>query len=95
MIAHLAFRLLGLERLGAYSDLENHRSHAALTRLGFVREGVLRRWHRHGELVHDVIVHSWLREEWEASELARVAVTVAGEAPSAFTARQPERAASV
>jgi ribosomal-protein-alanine N-acetyltransferase len=95
MIAHLAFRVLGLERLGAYSDLENHRSHAALTRLGFTREGVLRRWHRHGDRVHDVILHSWLRDEWQASELAKVAVAVAGEAPPAFRIPQPEPAAAV
>ncbi len=56
LIAHLAFERLGLERLGAYADLDNPRSQAALARLGFMREGVLRRWHRHGERVHDVIV---------------------------------------
>ena len=58
LIAYLAFEVLGLERLGAYSDLDNPRSQAALARIGFVREGVLRRWHRHGDQVHDVIVWS-------------------------------------
>ena len=44
-------------RLGAYADVENGRSQAALERLGFVREGVLRRWHRHGDVFHDVLVY--------------------------------------
>ncbi len=48
LIAHLAFRLFGLERLGAYADLDNPRSQRALANVGFQREGVLRRWHRHG-----------------------------------------------
>jgi ribosomal-protein-alanine N-acetyltransferase len=83
-IAHLAFRVLGLERLGAYADLENGRSQAALERLGFVREGVLRHWHRHGEQVHDVVLFSWLKHEWERSPLAAATVSVRGEPPPAF-----------
>jgi ribosomal-protein-alanine N-acetyltransferase len=85
LIAWLAFAVLGLERLGAYSDLENVRSQAALVRLGFVREGILRRWHRHGDHVHDVILYSWLREEWERSPLAHVHVQVSGPSPPAFS----------
>jgi RimJ/RimL family protein N-acetyltransferase len=84
LIAALAFRELGLERLGAYADLDNPRSQAALQRIGFSREGVLRRWHRHGDTVHDVIVYSWLRAEWEASELSREPVTIDGPPPEAF-----------
>jgi ribosomal-protein-alanine N-acetyltransferase len=84
LIAALAFRTLGLERLGAYADLDNPRSQAALQRTGFSREGVLRRWHRHGDLVHDVIVYSWLRSEWEASELSREPVAIEGQPPEAF-----------
>jgi [ribosomal protein S5]-alanine N-acetyltransferase len=84
LIARLAFAVLGLERLGAYADLGNPRSRAALERIGFVREGVLRRWHRHGEQVHDVLVYSWLRDEWERSPLARVSVEVRGQPPPAF-----------
>ena len=87
LIARLAFGVLGIERLGAYTDLDNPRSQAALARVGFVREGVLRRWHRHGERVHDVIVYSWLEEEWERSSLADVAVEVRGESPPAFAVR--------
>jgi ribosomal-protein-alanine N-acetyltransferase len=84
VIAHLAFILLGLERLGAYADVENPRSQAALTRLGFEREGLLRRWHRHREQVRDVIAYSWLKEEWEPSPLAEVPVVVRGEPPPGF-----------
>ncbi len=87
LIARLAFDVLGLERLGAYSDLDNPRSQTALSRLGFQREGVLRRWHRHGEQVHDVIVYSWLKQEWERSPLAATPVEVRGEPPPAFVCR--------
>jgi ribosomal-protein-alanine N-acetyltransferase len=84
LIAQLAFGPLGLERLGAYTDVENERSQAALLRLGFAREGVLRRWHRHGERVRDVVLFSWLKEEWQRSPLHEVAVGVLGEPPAAF-----------
>jgi [ribosomal protein S5]-alanine N-acetyltransferase len=84
LVARLAFDTLGLERLGAYADLENPRSQAALTRIGFVREGLLRRWHRHRDQVHDVILYSWLKEEWERSPLAAVEVKVRGEVPAAW-----------
>jgi ribosomal-protein-alanine N-acetyltransferase len=86
LIAHLGFEVLGLERLGAYADLDNPRSQAALEKLGFVREGVLRRWHRHGDRVHDVITYSSLREEWLCSGLAEIAVAVEGEPPPGFAA---------
>ncbi len=85
LITWLAFTVLGLDRLSAYSDLENARSQAALARLGFVREGILRRWHRHGDRVHDVILYSWLKEEWERSPLAQIPVQVHGEPPPAFS----------
>jgi ribosomal-protein-alanine N-acetyltransferase len=85
LMARLAFDVLGLERLGAYADLDNPRSQAALNRLGFSREGLLRRWHRHGEQVHDVLVYSWLREEWRSSPLSDVDAEVDGEPPPAFS----------
>lgn len=85
LVAHLAFVHLGLERLGAYADVENVRSRAALERLGFVHEGLLRRWHRHGATAHDVHVYGLLREEWAASPLAAVPARLEGEPPpSAF-----------
>jgi [ribosomal protein S5]-alanine N-acetyltransferase len=86
LIFHLAFGPLGLERLGAYADLDNPRSQAALAKLGFEREGVLRRWHRHGDQVHDVIVYSLLKQEWERSALADAPARIEGDPPPAFAA---------
>lgn len=94
LIAHLAFAVLGLERLGAYADLDNPRSQAALTRLGLEREGVLRRWHRHGDRAHDVIVYSWLKEEWQRSELAATRVELRGDPPPAFVCQALSSAAA-
>lgn len=84
LMCHLAFVLLGLHRLGAYSNVEHARSQRALERLGFRREGVLRRYHRHGDRALDVVVFGLLRGEWEAGPLPGVAVTVTGEPPPAF-----------
>ncbi len=84
LIAHLAFAVCGLGRVGAYSNPANERSTAALERLGFVREGTLRQWHRHGGEPRDVHVFGLLREEWEGSPPARVAVEVEGAPPSAW-----------
>jgi [ribosomal protein S5]-alanine N-acetyltransferase len=91
LVAHLAFAHLGLERLGAYADVENGRSQAALERLGFVREGLLRRWHRHGAAAHDVYVYGLLRDEWESSPLAALPAQLHGTPPDAFAvdAAQP------
>ena len=82
--AHLAFAVLGLARLGAYSNTENERSTRALLGLGFRHEGVLREWHRHGERAYDVNVFGLLRSEWEAGPLAQVPVRVEGEPPAAL-----------
>jgi [ribosomal protein S5]-alanine N-acetyltransferase len=84
LVAYLAFARLGLDRLGAYADVENGRSQAALERLGFVHEGLLRRWHRHGAAAHDVHIYGLLRGDWEASALAAVPVALHGEPPESF-----------
>jgi [ribosomal protein S5]-alanine N-acetyltransferase len=84
LIAHLTFEVLGMHRLGSYSNPENVRSTRALLGVGFQHEGVLRHWHRHGERWLDVNVFGMLREDWEAGPLADVPVTVDGEAPPAF-----------
>lgn len=84
LIARLAFEHIGLHRLGAYSHVEHQRSQAALERIGFARDGVLRAWHRHGDVYHDVIAWSLLRAEWARSELAQVPVRVEGTPPAAF-----------
>jgi len=94
LMAHLAFVHLGLDRLGAYADVENARSRAALERVGFVHEGLLRRWHRHGASAHDVHVYSLLREEWAASPLAATPVTLDGAPPPAFVVGDGARVSS-
>jgi ribosomal-protein-alanine N-acetyltransferase len=84
LIAHVAFRVFGWERLGAYTNVLHGRSQSALQGMGFRREGVLRHWHRHGDQVHDVVVWGMLKGEYERSALALVNVTVAGEPPPRF-----------
>lgn len=86
LVLALAFRGLGLERVTAWCGTDNARSAVALEKLGFVREGVLRRWHVHAGAGKDVAVHSLLREEWEGSGLAAVPVEIAGELPPRFLA---------
>jgi ribosomal-protein-alanine N-acetyltransferase len=84
LVTALAFRAVGLDRLGAYANVTHARSQAALERLGFRREGVLRGFHRHGDVRHDVAIFSLLREEWESSPLATVATEIRGAPPEAF-----------
>ncbi len=86
LMCHLAFAALGLERLGAYCNVEHERSQRALERIGFRREGVLRRFHRHGGRALDVVVLGLLRDEWQAGPLAAVPVTLDGAPPPAFVA---------
>ena len=84
MITALAFERLGYDRLTAWANTRNGRSQRALERIGFRREGVLRAWHRHGDAVHDVVIFSLLREDWERTALRAVDVTVTGTPPPAF-----------
>ena len=70
LIAHLAFAVLGMHRLGSYSNPDNVRSTKALLGVGFKHEGVLREWHRHGERLLDVNVFGMLRSDWETGPLA-------------------------
>jgi ribosomal-protein-alanine N-acetyltransferase len=84
LVARLVFEQLRMERLGAWADVRNPRSQRALERLGFVREGTLRAFHRHGDERRDVIAYSLLREEWEQSPLASLPATVVGAPPEAF-----------
>ena len=84
MIAHLAFEVLGLHRLGSYSNPANERSTRALLGVGFRHEGVLRHWHRHGDRHLDVNVFGMLRDEWAAGDLTDVPVRVEGDPPPAF-----------
>jgi ribosomal-protein-alanine N-acetyltransferase len=84
LVLALAFRSLGLLRVSALASPQNVRSVAALQRLGFVHEGVLRAWHIHGGVPRDVAVLRMLRDEWERTPLAEVAVTFEGEPPAQF-----------
>jgi RimJ/RimL family protein N-acetyltransferase len=84
LILHLAFVVCGLERVGAYSNPSNERSTRALEKLGFRHEGVLRAWHRHGDVDHDVNVFGLLREEWPGAPFE---VAVEGEPPARWLVR--------
>lgn len=84
LVLALAFRGLLLERVSALASPDNGRSLAALERLGFVREGVLRAWHRHGGEPRDVAILGMLRSDYEAGPLAAAAVELDGEPPAAW-----------
>ena len=84
LLLALAFGPLGLLRVTALASPQNVRSVAALQRLGFVHEGVLRGWHVHAGVPRDVAVLRLLLDEWERTPLAEVPVTVEGEPPAAF-----------
>jgi ribosomal-protein-alanine N-acetyltransferase len=84
LMCHVAFALLGLERVGAYANVDHARSQRALERIGFEREGVLRRFHRHHGRSLDVAVFSLLRDDWLVGPLREVPLTVRGAAPQAF-----------
>jgi ribosomal-protein-alanine N-acetyltransferase len=85
LIAHLAFEICGLERIGAYSNPENARSANALERVGFTREGTLRGWHRHGERQLDVHVYGMLRADWEDGPLREVRIAAIGRPPAPWS----------
>jgi ribosomal-protein-alanine N-acetyltransferase len=87
LMCHLGFVLLGLERIGSYTNVAHERSQRALQRLGFEREGTLRGFHRHNGQALDVAVFALLREGWEAGPLRDVPVSVAGEPPALFVSR--------
>jgi len=84
LVLAMGFRALGLNRITALASPQNVRSIAALQRLGFVHEGVLRGWHVHGGEPRDVTVLRMMRGEWERTPLAEVPVEVEGEPPPAF-----------
>ena len=84
LIAHLVFGPLRMERFGAWVDVRNPRSQRSLERLGYVREGILRGWHRHQDERRDLVSYSLLRDEWQQLPLAEVAVEIRGAVPDAF-----------
>jgi ribosomal-protein-alanine N-acetyltransferase len=87
LMCHLGFELLGLQRIGSYTNVEHARSQRALEKLGFRREGVLRAYHRHGDDTLDVVVFALLRDAWETGPLRELPVAVAGEPPVQFVSR--------
>jgi ribosomal-protein-alanine N-acetyltransferase len=84
LMCHVAFALCGLERVGAYANVDHERSQRALERVGFQREGVLRAFHRHHGRSLDVAVFSLLRDDWLAGPLREMPLTVRGSPPHAF-----------
>jgi ribosomal-protein-alanine N-acetyltransferase len=84
LMCHIAFALCGLERVGAYANVDHARSQRALERIGFQPEGVLRGFHRHRGQSLDVAVFSLLRDDWLAGPLREVPVQVTGAPPHAF-----------
>jgi ribosomal-protein-alanine N-acetyltransferase len=84
LLLSVAFGPLGLLRVTALASPQNVRSVAALERLGFVHEGVLRGWHVHAGVPRDVAVLRMLRDEWERTSLAEVDVSFEGEPPAQF-----------
>lgn len=84
MLAELAFRALGVNRLTAWANTRNSRSQAALEGVGFQREGLLRAWHRHGDAVHDVFVFGMTRDDFLGSALSEVPVRIGGTPPPAW-----------
>jgi ribosomal-protein-alanine N-acetyltransferase len=84
LILALAFRRLHLLRVTALASPENERSLAALARLGFEPEGVLRGWHVHRGELRDCAILRLMRADWERSPLAAVPVEFEGEPPPAF-----------
>jgi [ribosomal protein S5]-alanine N-acetyltransferase len=87
LVLAMGFRALGLNRITALASPQNVRSIAALQRLGFVHEGVLRGWHLHGGEPRDVAVLRMMRGEWERTPLADVPVEIEGDPPAAFIQR--------
>jgi len=89
LITHLAFGLLGLERVGAYADVRNTRSRKALERIGFTCEGVLHEFHRHDGIPRDVALYALLRRQWRLGKLAQLPVRISGTPPAAFAVSRP------
>ena len=84
LLLALAFGPLGLLRVTALASPQNVRSVAALQRLGFVHEGVLRGWHVHAGVPRDVAVLRMLRDEWERTPLAELPIAIEGDPPEQF-----------
>jgi RimJ/RimL family protein N-acetyltransferase len=63
LVAGFGFRELGLDRVEILAAIGNEPSQQVAANLGAVREGVLRRRLRVGEISHDAVVFSLIRDE--------------------------------
>jgi ribosomal-protein-alanine N-acetyltransferase len=59
------FEEMGLNRIEATTNSKNTRSIELIERMGFKKEGVLRRKYFYKNQYHDDIIYSLLREEWK------------------------------
>lgn len=87
LVLALAFRGLGLNRVTALASPANPRSLAALEKLGFTQEGVLRAWQIHRGAPRDVMILRLLHDDWARGPLAGVDVQIEGDPPPAFLVR--------
>ena len=87
LLLAVAFGPLGLNRISALASPDNPRSLAALEKLGFTAEGVLRDWHVHRGSPRDVTILRLLRAEWESGPLARITLEITGDPPPGFVVR--------
>lgn len=60
-----AFKELRLNRIQVSADADNERSLAAIQRMGFRKEGVMRQKDYYKDAFHDDVMFSILRDEWE------------------------------
>jgi len=81
LMAALAFRGMGVERLSVYAAVTNERSRGALAKVGFTEEGTLRRFHRHGDEWHDLVIGSILRSEYPSGPLVSIPAEISGAVP--------------
>jgi RimJ/RimL family protein N-acetyltransferase len=71
LVADFVFEEVGVHRLEARASTQNSRGNAALTKLGAVREGILRcSFLRNGQY-HDQVLWSILDTEWRRADTAR------------------------
>ena len=58
-----AFDELGMQRIEAIVEPDNDASHGVVRRVGFVREGLLRKRARYGDEMRDMVMYSFLPED--------------------------------
>lgn len=67
LLLEYAFEQLGCQRVGLRTKWTNQQSRAAIERLGFRLDGVLRSYARHANgVLDDAVVYSLLAHEWPA-----------------------------